>query len=79
MAFGSFFKKIISGVKTIAPIVRKGLDVVSKVAPTIGNVIGGPIGGIINTVGAVAGKAGQFMDKHDVVGKIGRFDVPLLK
>ena len=66
MAFGSFFKKIISGAKNligkIAPAIKKGLDVVSKVAPAIatgatafGGPIGAAIGGVANTVGNIAG------------------------
>ena len=87
MAFGTFFKKIITGAKNFinkaAPIVRKGLETVSKIAPTIGNAIGGPIGGIVNTVGNLAGKGAQLMDKtglsEGVSGLKGRFNMPLLK
>ena len=87
MAFGTFFKKILTGAKNLinkaAPIVRKGLETVSKIAPTIGNAIGGPIGGIVNTVGNLAGKGAQLMDKTGLSGGVnglkGRFNMPLLK
>lgn len=73
MAFGSFFKKIISGAKNligkVVPAVRKGLDAVSKIAPAIatgaaafGGPIGSTIGGIANTVGNIAGGISNFMD-----------------
>lgn len=89
MAFGTFFKKIISGAKNIvakaAPIIRKGLEAVNKYAPVVANAankfIGGPvgqvIGGIANTAGSLAGKASQYMDKTGL--SEGKFDVPLLK
>ena len=51
MAFGSFFKKIISGAKNligkIAPAVKKGIEVVSKLAPAVATgaaAFGGNIG-----------------------------------
>ena len=88
MAFGTFFKKIISGAKNlvqnVAPVVRKGLDAVNKYAPIIAdaaNKFGGPIGttigGIASTAGAIAGKAGKYMDKTGLSD--GRFDLPILK
>lgn len=90
MAFGTFFKKILSGVQRAAPIIRKGLETVSKYAPIIADTankfggVGQTIGGIVSTAGSLAGHAGDFMDR---VGgtldkyKLGskRFDVPLLK
>ena len=87
MAFGSFFKKILTGAKNlvnkVAPIVRKGLDAVSKAAPFIqagATAIGGPIGGVANTIGSYAGKASTFLDKVGIPRLTGqRFDVPLLK
>ena len=89
MAFGTFFKKIISGAKNlvqnVAPVVRKGLEAVNKYAPVVSDAankfIGGPIGstisGIANTAGAIAGKAGKYMDKTGL--SQGHFDLPLLK
>ncbi len=93
MAFGSFFKKIISGAKNligkIAPAIKKGLDVVSKVAPAIatgaaafGGPIGAAIGGVANTVGNVAGGISNLMNKSPPVlgaNGAGRFAIPLLK
>ena len=72
MAFGSFFKKIITGAKNIigkiAPVVKKGLETVSKIAPAIAKgaaAFGGPIGttisGVADTVGKVAGGFNQFL------------------
>ena len=92
MAFGTFFKMILTGarnlVNKVAPIVRKGLDAVSKVTPFIqagasalGGPIGSAVGSIAGTVGNIAGQAGQFMDKTGLSGGFtgSRFDVPLLK
>ena len=73
MAFGSFFKKIISGAKNligkVVPAVKKGLDAVSKIAPAIatgaaafGGPIGAAIGGVANTVGNIAGGINNFLD-----------------
>ena len=72
MAFGSFFKKIITGAKNIigkvVPAVKKGLDVVKKVAPAIatgaaafGGPIGSTIGSVANTIGNVAGGISNVM------------------
>ena len=88
MAFGTFFKKILTGAKNLiskaAPIIRKGLETVSKVTPyiqNIGKAIGGPIGstisGIAGTVGTIADKGARFMDNSGL--SKGKFDVPLLK
>ena len=73
MAFGSFFKKIISGAKNligkIGPAIKKGLDTVSKIAPAIatgaaafGGPIGAAIGGVAKAVGNIAGGINKFMD-----------------
>lgn len=70
MAFGSFFKKLWEGAKNIArkalPVIQKGLDIASKVAPAIGGAIsaaGRPdIGGIIATGGSIAGGASRVID-----------------
>ena len=73
MAFGSFFKKIISGAKNligkIVPVVKKGLAAVSKIAPAIatgaaafGGPIGAAIGGVANTVGNIAGGINNLLD-----------------
>ena len=93
MAFGSFFKKIISGAKNLvnkaAPIVRKGLEAVQKYAPLIGDTVskfgpvGSTIGRYINTAGSLAGKGAEYMDKTGLSGGVsglkGRFNAPLLK
>ena len=74
MAFGSYFKKIISGANNfigkVAPIVKKGLSAVSKIAPAIATgaaALGGPIsatiGSVASTVGNFAGGLSNFMDK----------------
>ena len=100
MAFGSFFKKIINGAKNIigkvVPAVKKGLDTVSKIAPKIasaatafGGPIGATIGGVVDTVGKVAGGFNQFLSNptsHAPANNMrlgangaGRFAVPMLK
>ena len=91
MAFGTFFKKILTGAKNLvnktAPTIRRGLDVVNKFAPVVSDVankfgpIGQTIGGIANTVGEYAGRAGDYMDKTGLSNGFtgSRFDVPLLK
>lgn len=93
MAFGSFFKKIISGAKNligkIVPAVKKGLETVSKIAPAIAagaSMLGGPIGATIgnvaNTVGSVAGGISNLMNKSPPLlgaNGAGRFAIPLLK
>ena len=92
MAFGTFFKKILTGAKNLvnkaAPIIRKGLDAVSKVTPFIqagatalGGPIGAAVGNIASTVGGIASQAGQFIDKTELSNGFSgsRFDVPLLK
>ena len=94
MAFGSFFKKIVTGAKNliskVAPVVKKGLDAVSKIAPAIatgaaafGGPIGQAIGGVANTVGNIAGGISRVMDnpKQMLIGAngAGRFAFPLLK
>ena len=93
MAFGTFFKKILTGTKNFinkaAPIVRKGLETVGKYAPVIGNAVskfgpvGSTIGGLINTAGSLAGKGAQLMDKTGLSGGVnglkGRFNMPILK
>ena len=90
MAFGTFFKKILTGAKNLAPVIRKGLDTVSKYAPIIADTankfgpIGSTIGGIVSTAGSLAGHAGEFMDRVDSTVskyKLGsrKFDQPILK
>ena len=92
MAFGSFFKKLLSGAKEFvnkaAPVVRKGLDAINRYSPIIadaankfGGPIGNTIGGIANTAGHLAGKAVKFMDNGGVNPNLSssRFDRPILK
>ena len=94
MAFGSFFKKIISGAKNligkIAPAVKKGIEVVSKLAPAVatgaaafGGNIGNKISNIAINVGNVAGGVNKFMSNGPppLLGAngAGRFAIPLLK
>ena len=94
MAFGSFFKKIITGAKNlidkIGPAVKKGLDAVSKIAPAIatgaaafGGPIGATIGSVASTVGNVAGGISNLMNNGPppLLGAngAGRFAIPLLK
>ena len=93
MEFGSFFKKIINWAKNligkIAPAVKKGIDVVSKLAPAVatgaaafGGNIGSTIGNIANKVGNVAGGVNNFINKPPPVlgaNGAGRFAIPLLK
>ncbi len=60
MAFGSWFKNIINGAKNVIgkalPVLRKGAEIVSKVAPYVGNMIGGTAGSVLNKIGSYAGK-----------------------
>lgn len=60
MAFGSWFKNIINGAKNVIgkalPVLKKGAEIVSKVAPVLGGAIGGPVGNVINKIGDYAGK-----------------------
>ena len=74
MAFGTFFKKIISGAKNIvgkvAPIVRKGANVVGSFAPVVSDFarkfgpIGETVGGVVDTVGSAAKSVGSWMDAN---------------
>lgn len=98
MAFGSFFKKIISGAKNligkIAPAVKKGIDVVSKIAPAIatgaaafGGDIGSKVSGIAGKIGNIAGGINKTLNgplptaPSPMLGVngAGRFAIPLLK
>lgn len=99
MAFGSWFKNIINGAKNVIgkalPVLKKGAEIVSKVAPVLGGAIGGPVGNVINKIGDYAGKfAGNkalgvngagirnnswSQPVSGPVGNPGRFDIPLLK
>ena len=60
MALGTWFKNIISGAKNVIgkalPVLKKGAEIVSKVAPYVGNIIGGTAGNVINKIGSYAGK-----------------------
>ena len=74
MAFGSFFKKIITGAKNLvgkaAPVVRAVAGTVNKFAPVVSKVarkfgpIGETIGSVVDTAGNVAGKVSSWMDKN---------------
>ena len=94
MAFGSFFKKIITGAKNIigkvVPAVKKGIEVVSKLAPAVatgaaafGGNIGNKISDIAGKVGNVANGVNRFMSNGPppLLGAngAGRFALPLLK
>lgn len=99
MAFGSWFKNIINGAKNVIgkalPVLKKGAEIVSKVAPVLGGAIGGPVGNVINKIGDYAGKfAGNKALGVNGAGirnnswsqpfagpttNPGRFDIPLLK
>lgn len=67
MAFGTFFKKLWNGVKNVAqkvaPVVQKGLEIASKIAPVVGGIVssmGRPdIGAAISAGGGIAGEAGK--------------------
>ena len=74
IAFGSFFKKTISGAKNVigkvVPIVKKGLNAVSEIAPAIATgaaalsgAIGATIGSVASTVRNIAGGLSNFRDK----------------
>lgn len=86
MAFGSWFKNIVSGAKSLIgkalPAFKKGLEIASKVAPVIGQfggIIGGPVGSAISTASNVIGNAsGKLSNKLGANGA-GRFAVPMLK
>lgn len=81
MAFGTFFKNIINGAKkvfsTVAPYIRKAIDI----APVIGNAIGGKVGNAINKVSNVGSKmlgsngSGQWKLPNSGI----RFGTPALK
>ena len=54
MAFGTWFKNLITKGKTLikkaAPVIRKGVEIAKKVAPVIGGSIGNIINGVANAV-----------------------------
>lgn len=84
MAFGTFFKKIMTGAKNIVdnalPVIRKGVSTVAKVAPMIAkgaSAFGGPIGTAIGTAASTVGSIANAVD--NVLNKQGKFDIPLLK
>ena len=92
MAFGSWFKNIVKGAKNVfnkvAPVLKRGAEIVSSVAPAIGSAIGGPVGNVINSIGNVAGKVNNITSSWKpsnssprMLGSngAGRFNVPLLK
>ena len=59
MAFGSWFKNIVKGVKNVVskvlPIAKKGTELIKNIAPIAGNIIGGKAGEYINKAGDFAG------------------------
>ena len=54
MAFGTWFKNLITKgkalIKKAAPIIHKGVEIAKKVAPVIGGTIGNVINGVANAV-----------------------------
>lgn len=54
MAFGTWFKNLITKgkalIKKAAPVIRKGVEIAKKVAPVIGGTIGNIINGVANAV-----------------------------
>ena len=54
MAFGTWFKNLITKgkalIKKAAPVIRKGVEIAKKVAPVIGGTIGNVINGVANAV-----------------------------
>ena len=54
MAFGTWFKNLITKgkalIKKAAPVIRKGVEIAKKVAPVIGGSIGNIINGVANAV-----------------------------
>ena len=60
MAFGSWFKNLVQGaskiLRKVAPVARKIIGGIQKLAPIVGPVIGGSAGKLISDVGKFAGK-----------------------
>lgn len=60
MAFGSWFKNLVQGaskiLRKVAPVTRKIIGGIQKLAPIVGPVIGGSAGKLISDVGKFAGK-----------------------
>lgn len=54
MAFGTWFKNLITKgkqfIKKASPYIRKGVDIARRIAPMIGGPVGGVINGIANGV-----------------------------
>lgn len=57
MAFGTWFKNLITKgkqfIKKASPYIRKGVDIARRIAPMIGGPVGGVINGIANGVNNV--------------------------
>lgn len=72
MAFGSWFKNIIKGAKNLIgkamPVLKKGAELVSRVAPIAKDIIGGSVGDIIGKVGDVAGKVNNRLSSKNMIG-----------
>ena len=68
MAFGTWLKNIIgkigSAVKKAIPIAKKVIGAVAPAVHQIGGMIGGPIG---TGIQKIAGVAGKFVDKADML------------
>ena len=86
MAFGSWFKNIVSGAKSLInkalPVLKKGFEVASKVAPTvgkIGDIIGGPVGTAISSASNMIGNVSGRLNSKLGANGAGRFAVPMLK
>ena len=71
MAFGSWFKNLVQGaskiLRKVAPVTRKIIGGIQKLAPIVGPVIGGSAGKLISDVGKFAGKVEKVQSAADKV------------
>lgn len=96
MAFGSWFKNIVKGAgkifNKVLPVLKKGAEIVSSVAPVVGSALGGTVGNVLSNVGKIAGNVSNVTGKINNVNNLikggpprlgangaGRFEIPLLK
>lgn len=99
MAFGSWFKEIVKGAgkvfNKVLPALKKGAEIVSSVAPSLGSAFGGAVGNVLNNVGKVAGNISNIGNATGKISNVnnmirgspsrlgangaGRFEIPLLK